>query len=131
MAETYQNGFAEVNGTRLAYEVAGTGHPLILIHGGLVHRRLWDEQFPVFAQHYRVIRFDIRGFGDSAPSETPPYFFEEDIHSLLRFLGVEKTQFDLPTLFTDRYIHLSGLLLKYLSRHEMYRFEHKKRTNVC
>src|SRR5581483_1080169 len=93
MTETHQSGFAEVNGTRLYYEMAGTGHPLVLIHGGLVNRRLWDEQFPVFAQHYQAIRFDIRGFGDSAPPtpETPPYFLEEDIRSLLRFLGVEKT----------------------------------------
>lgn len=93
MTETHRTGFAEVNGTRLYYEVAGTGHSLTLIHGGLVNRRLWDDQFDAFAQHYRVIRFDIRGFGDSAPPtpETPPYFLEEDIHSLLKFLGVEKT----------------------------------------
>lgn len=93
MAETRRTGFAEVNGTRLYYEVAGTGHPLTLIHGGLVNRRLWDDQFDAFAQRYRVIRFDIRGFGDSAlpTPETPSYFLEEDIHSLLKFLDVEKT----------------------------------------
>lgn len=28
-----QHGFAEVNGTRLSYEVAGAGEPLVLIHG--------------------------------------------------------------------------------------------------
>jgi len=86
-------GFADVNNTRLYYEVAGTGHPLVLIHGGLVNRRLWDDQFAVFAQHYQVIRFDIRSFGDSAPitAETPPYSLEEDLFSLLKFLGIEKT----------------------------------------
>lgn len=88
-----QTGFADVNGTRLYYEVAGTGHPLLLIHGGLVDRRLWDDQFDVFAQHYKVIRFDVRSFGDSAPitAETPPYSLEEDVYSLLKFLGIEKT----------------------------------------
>jgi len=88
-----QTGFADVNNTRLYYEVAGTGHPLVLIHGGLVNRRLWDDQFAVFAQHYKVIRFDIRSFGDSAPitAETPPYSLEEDLYSLLKFLGIEKT----------------------------------------
>ncbi len=95
MTETkeLQTGFADVNGTRLYYEVAGTGHPLLLIHGGLVDRRLWDDQFNVFAQHYRVIRFDVRSFGDSAPitAETPPYSLEEDLYSLLKFLGIEKT----------------------------------------
>ena len=95
MTETkdLQRGFADVNGTRLYYEVAGTGHPLLLIHGGLVDRRLWDDQFDVFAQHYKVIRFDVRSFGNSAPitAETPPYSLEEDIYSLLKFLGIEKT----------------------------------------
>ncbi len=86
-------GFADVNNTRLYYEVAGTGHPLVLIHGGLVNRRLWDDQFAVFAQHYQVIRFDIRSLGDSAPitAETQPYSLEEDLYSLLKFLGIEKT----------------------------------------
>ena len=43
MTETrdLHTGFADVNGTRLYYEVAGTGYPLLLIHGGLVDRRLW------------------------------------------------------------------------------------------
>src|SRR5437868_6329063 len=88
-----QTGFAEVNGTALYYEVAGTGHPLTLIHGGLVDRRLWDDQFEVFAQHYRVIRFDMRGFGDSGliKAEAGAFSFEKDLHDLLQFLGVEKT----------------------------------------
>jgi 3-oxoadipate enol-lactonase len=95
MTETgrLQTGFAEVNGTTLYYEVAGTGHPLTLIHGGLVDRRLWDDQFDVFAQRYQVIRYDIRGFGDSGliKAEAGPYSFEKDLHDLLQFLGVEKT----------------------------------------
>ncbi len=39
MAETTrrQTGIAEVNGTTLYYEVAGAGHPFLLIHGGLVN----------------------------------------------------------------------------------------------
>src|SRR5260370_42170179 len=88
-----QTGFADVNGTRLYYEVAGTGHPLLLIHGGLVDRRLLGDQFNVVAQHYQVIRFDVRNFGDSAPitTETPPYSLEEDLYCLLKVLGIDKT----------------------------------------
>ncbi|HEX6479866.1 MAG TPA: alpha/beta hydrolase [Ktedonobacteraceae bacterium] len=88
-----ETGFAEVNGTRLYYEVAGTGHPLTLIHGGLVDRGLWDDQFDVFAQHYRVVRFDMRGFGDSGSisAEGNLFSFEKDVHDLLQFLGIEKT----------------------------------------
>src|SRR5260370_200655 len=70
MTETrdLQTGFADVNGTRLYYEVAGTGHPLLLIHGGLGDRRLWDDQFNVFGQHYRDIRFYVRSFAAYAPN---------------------------------------------------------------
>ena len=63
--EHVQTGFAERNGTTLYYEVAGTGHPFVLLHGHLLDRRSWDDQFAVFAQAYRVIRYDQRGFGDS------------------------------------------------------------------
>src|SRR5258706_1610335 len=88
-----QTGFAEVNGTRLYYEVAGTGHPLTLIHGGVVSRGLWDDQFDAFAQRYRVVRFDMRGFGDSGSisAEGEKFSFEKDVHDLLQFLGIEKT----------------------------------------
>ncbi|MFN2521385.1 MAG: alpha/beta fold hydrolase [Candidatus Limnocylindria bacterium] len=58
-----ESGFVETNGARLYYEVEGSGHPLLLIHGGLGSLRMWDAQVPAFARRYRVIRFDSRGFG--------------------------------------------------------------------
>jgi 3-oxoadipate enol-lactonase len=93
MAEQLQKGFAEVNGTSLYYEVAGEGHPLVLNHGGLVDHHLWDDQFDAFAQHFKVIRYDIRGFGASGmlSKGMEPYSMERDLHSLLQFLGIEKT----------------------------------------
>src|SRR6266566_6798786 len=93
MAEQLQKGFAEVNGTSLYYEVAGEGHPLVLNHGGLVDHHLWDGQFEEFARHFQVIRYDIRGFGDSGmlKSGMEPYSMERDLYSLLQFLGIEKT----------------------------------------
>jgi 3-oxoadipate enol-lactonase len=86
-------GFAEVNNTKLFYEVASEGHPLLLIHGGLVDHHLWDEQFAVFAQHYKVIRYDIRGYGDSGLIKVgdAPYTMRDDLHALLQHLGIEKT----------------------------------------
>src|SRR5579872_3466169 len=86
-------GFAEVNSTKLFYEVAGEGHPLVLIHGGLVDHHLWDEQFSAFAQHYKVIRYDMRGFGDSGLIKVgdAPYSMRDDLHALLQHLGIEKT----------------------------------------
>jgi pimeloyl-ACP methyl ester carboxylesterase len=59
------SGHIDVDGGNLYYEVEGDGHPLLLIHGGLGDLRMWDEQVPAFAERYRVIRYDTRGFGRS------------------------------------------------------------------
>ena len=39
-----QSGIAEVNGTKLYYEMAGSGRVIVLLHGGAVDRRAWDDQ---------------------------------------------------------------------------------------
>jgi 3-oxoadipate enol-lactonase len=58
-----ESGSLRVDGATIHYEVEGHGHPLLLIHGGLGSLRMWDGNAPVFAQRYRVIRYDTRGFG--------------------------------------------------------------------
>jgi pimeloyl-ACP methyl ester carboxylesterase len=80
-------GISEVNGARLAYELAGTGQPLILVHASIADRRMWDGQFAVFAKHYRVARYDQRGFGES---DYPAAAFSpmEDLAGLLRALDL-------------------------------------------
>ena len=88
--EHVQNGFAEINGTTLYYEVAGGGHPFVLVHGHLLDRRSWDDQFAVFAQRYTVIRYDQRGFGDSGLiTKGEVYSDRQDLYELMRFLGIE------------------------------------------
>jgi 3-oxoadipate enol-lactonase len=82
-------GLAAVNGTQLSYEMKGLGRTVVLIHGGLVDSRMWDDQFKDFAGRYRVIRYDLRGFGKSAFPDGP-YSHVEDLHALLKFLKVEK-----------------------------------------
>lgn len=83
-------GTAEVNGTQLYYEILGEGHPLVLIHGGYMDRRMWDDQFHIFAECYRVLRYDVRGFGNSK-LPTVPYTDRQDLYDLLNTLGIEKT----------------------------------------
>jgi 3-oxoadipate enol-lactonase len=58
-----ESGFVEADGGRIYFEVEGNGHPVLLIHGGLGSLRMWDEHVPAFAERYRVIRYDTRGFG--------------------------------------------------------------------
>lgn len=78
-----------VKGTQLYYEVTGGGPPLVLVHSGGFDRRLWDEQFFTFADRYTVIRYDVRGHGESPPP-TKPYSDAEDLYSLLQWLQLEK-----------------------------------------
>lgn len=86
-ASTASTGVVAVDGARLAYEITGAGPPLVLIHGSLLDRRLWDAHVPAFARHYRVVRYDARGHGQS-PADTVPYAHHRDLHLLLRGLGL-------------------------------------------
>ncbi len=73
---------------RLCYEVVGSGHPLILIHGATLDARMWDDQVEAFSQRYRVVRLDVRGHGQSAPPSGKPYSRSEDLKALLDHLGL-------------------------------------------
>src|SRR5262249_28757315 len=87
--EKKQSWTAEVNGTTLYYETAGEGPAIVLIHGGLVDSRLWDDQMKALAKHHRVVRDDLRGFGRSA--EAPePFSHIEDLRALMDFLRIER-----------------------------------------
>ncbi len=84
------SGFAEINGTRLYYEIAGAGEALVLVHGFTLDRRMWDDQFAVFAERFRVLRYDLRGFGLSALPSDQPYGHEDDLKHLLEYLKIER-----------------------------------------
>ena len=83
-----RHGFAEVNGTRLYYEVAGAGHPLVLIHGFGLDTRMWDGQFDTLAERNRVVRYDVRGFGQSALPTDESFAHPDDLKALLEHLGI-------------------------------------------
>jgi 3-oxoadipate enol-lactonase len=59
------SGYIDVEGGKLFYEAAGEGETIVLLHDGILHHVVWDEQFPVLARKYRVVRYDRRGFGKS------------------------------------------------------------------
>ncbi len=39
---------------------------LVLVHAGIADLRMWDGPFARFAQRYRTVRWDMRGFGSDA-----------------------------------------------------------------
>ncbi|MBA3262089.1 MAG: alpha/beta hydrolase [Thermoleophilaceae bacterium] len=85
---------ARVNGVELEYEVAGSGEPVLLLHGGL----LADENGPLLGQpaltdSYRVINYHRRGFAGSEHPDGKAQIADQvaDARALLDELGVERT----------------------------------------
>ena len=80
--------FVTVQGAPLYYEVFGDGPPLLLIHAGVADGRMWDAQWETLSTEYRLIRFDMRGWGRSTPPGGP-FSHHDDARLLLDHLGVE------------------------------------------
>jgi 3-oxoadipate enol-lactonase len=74
---------------KLHHEVAGSGRAVVLLHEGIADSRMWDEQMDAFSDRFRVVRYDMRGFGRS---ELPPGPFSNvgDLQELLAELGIER-----------------------------------------
>jgi 3-oxoadipate enol-lactonase len=68
-------------------ESVGEGPTIVLIHGGLVDRRLWDNQVAALAGDHQVIRYDLRGLGRSSVPEGP-FSHLDDLDRLLDALAV-------------------------------------------
>ena len=81
-------GFLNVNGAQIYYEECGEGPCIIFNHGFAMDRRMWDMQFNVFAQQFRVVRYDLRGFGRS-DMPTEPYSTLDDLYSVMDQLDIE------------------------------------------
>jgi pimeloyl-ACP methyl ester carboxylesterase len=83
-------GSAPVEGEgRLFYEARGEGEPVLLIHGGNLDHRMWDDQFDLLAERFRTVRYDVRGFGRSTPGDVE-HSAHEDLLALLDHLDVER-----------------------------------------
>jgi len=83
----------EANGISMNYEIAGSGKWLTLVHGAGDNLEAWWNQLPVFSRHYRVLTYDVRGYGQT---ETPPAEYTidtlvQDLYELLKALGVDET----------------------------------------
>ena len=61
-----QTSWLDVPGGRLAVDDEGAGPPIVLVHSAIVNRRSWDALTPLLvAGGYRVVRYDMRGCGES------------------------------------------------------------------
>lgn len=78
------------DGTAIAYDQSGQGHPVILVGGALSYRAFSgaDQLTELLARHFTVINYDRRGRGDSG--DTLPYAIQrevEDIEALIDAVG--------------------------------------------
>jgi pimeloyl-ACP methyl ester carboxylesterase len=82
-------GFAEIDNARIYYEVAGDGPSFVMIHAGVADSRQWNNEFERFASRFRVLRYDMRGYGKSEPVPGE-YSHLGDLGSLLDQLGLDE-----------------------------------------
>jgi pimeloyl-ACP methyl ester carboxylesterase len=73
----------------IAYESAGSGPAVLLLHAGLTDRRMWEPQWPALTRHFNAIRFDARGFGNSSDPKRP-YTLHDDALEVLDALEVDR-----------------------------------------
>lgn len=81
----------EVPGATLAYDVAGEpAHPAVLfVHAGVATRAMWDPQFADLAADHFVVRYDTRGFGESAGTDES-FADRHDLLAVLDAVGIER-----------------------------------------
>jgi len=92
LAQTPQSKFAEVNGVKLHYLVAGKGDPVVLLHGYAQTSHMWRPLIAKLADKHTVIAPDLRGFGQSsAPSDGyTKAAMARDIHALVKSLKYDR-----------------------------------------
>jgi pimeloyl-ACP methyl ester carboxylesterase len=86
--------FADVNGTRLHYLVAGQGAPVMLLHGYTQTSHMWRPLIAELAKTHTVLAPDLRGAGQSAK---PPQGYDkktlaQDVRALASSLGYRRVQ---------------------------------------
>jgi pimeloyl-ACP methyl ester carboxylesterase len=94
--EGVEHRYVDAGGLTMHVAEAGPpdADPIVLLHGWPQHWYLWRHQFPVLAQHYRVIAPDLRGFGWS---DAPPQGYDKenmgtDVLNLMDTLGLDRVR---------------------------------------
>jgi pimeloyl-ACP methyl ester carboxylesterase len=90
--EGVEHRFVDVGDVRLHVATAGTGPPLVLLHGWPQHWWCWRHLIPELARHHRVLAPDLRGFGwsDAPAGDYAKSTFAADIVALLDREGIDR-----------------------------------------
>lgn len=86
--------YADVNGTRLYYEIRGIGRPIMYIHGGLgLDHNFYSQVFEPLEANFQVIYIDLREHGKSKRTPKPNFTYEQladDVDGLREHLGYNR-----------------------------------------
>jgi len=108
----------EANGIGVNYELSGPQDaPIVVLSHSLgCSLEMWNSQIPLLEAHFRVLRYDTRGHGDTDAPEGPYTMplLGEDALALLEVLGIDRVH----------WIGLSmgGMIGQYLALHHANRF---------
>ncbi|NJL35346.1 MAG: alpha/beta hydrolase [Leptolyngbyaceae cyanobacterium RM2_2_4] len=91
--ETWKHDSIISNRIRLHYVTQGEGPLMLMLHGFPEFWYSWRKQIPEFAQDYKVVALDLRGYNDSEkPADASAYVMPEfikDVEGVIRGLGYE------------------------------------------
>jgi pimeloyl-ACP methyl ester carboxylesterase len=85
---TEWQGYIEVPGGKIYAEADGDGPPVVFVHAGVAHLRMWDEQVAALRDAYRVLRYDTRGYGKTRVEDVP-YSNSADLGLVLDHFGAD------------------------------------------
>jgi 3-oxoadipate enol-lactonase len=81
------DGLHAIGDARIYARSDGIGVPVVLLHGFGLDHRMWDDQVPALADRFRVIRYDMRGYGRSSLPTEAAYAHADDLDELLGALN--------------------------------------------
>ena len=74
---------------RLYAEVAGEGPAVVLLHEGICDSRMWEPQWEPWSREFRLLRVDLRGFGQT-PLDPGPFAHARDVIEAVEQHGFER-----------------------------------------
>lgn len=77
---------ADLDGEQIHYVEAGSGDPVVLVHGFMAWSYTWRQTLPALAGQHRVLALDLRGFGLSEKRRDRGHAIEDQVDLLRRFL---------------------------------------------
>src|SRR5437868_382040 len=89
-----RHAYADINGIRMHYVTAGTGEPILFLHGFPEYWGVWKPLLAEFSKDYQVIAPDLRGYNETTrPKGDEQYRIQHlvaDVRALADHLGLKK-----------------------------------------